>query len=379
MDQVERGEVVRVLLVSHEASRSGAPRVAVLVARSLVEAGHSLRLVSRVDGPLVGDFREVAPTSVEFLPRVRRRLRSHRLTRGLAQTADTVVAAGTILRHRPDLVYVNSTAAAAYLRPAKWLRRRVVLHVHESREVSRRFLGAVHATGGLPGVELLACSPSVHQGLADLVHRDPDEIALLLSVPDCADVLVKADGALEPPIDPNELIVGCCGTVEARKGADIWVAAARRVLAERPDRRLRFVWVGDISEPIEVGVNEPIDFIGPAANPYPHICRFDIATLPSRDDPFPLVVLESMVLGTPVVAFGVGGVPQQIGDAGVVVEPGDVDRFVESILWLVDNPEARSLLATAARERVESNFSVLSFAETLLAILGQDSSQAAPR
>ena len=47
---------MRVLLVTHEASRSGAPRVAVLVARALVEQGHSVRVLSRAPGPLLADF-----------------------------------------------------------------------------------------------------------------------------------------------------------------------------------------------------------------------------------------------------------------------------------------------------------------------------------
>ena len=62
-----------------------------------------------------------------------------------------------------------------------------------------------------------------------------------------------------------------------------------------------------------------VEFVGPRANPYPHMRRFDVATLPSRDDPFPLVVLEAMLLGTPVVAFAVGSVADQIGSAGVIV------------------------------------------------------------
>lgn len=361
---------MRVLLVSHEASRSGAPRVAVLVARSLVESGHLVQVVSRSNGPLIRDFMDVAPTSVESFPRVRGRLRRHPLSRGLGRIADLIVATATILTSRSDVVYVNSTAAATYLRPARWLRRRAVLHVHESATVARQFLSAAHAPPSLPGVGLIACSPSVQRELACLVQRQAADIPMLPSVPDGAEVERKA---AEPPdhlYDPTELVVGCCGTVEARKGPDLWVAAARLVMAQRPERKLRFVWIGDVAERVETLPDEAIEFVGPTANPYAHMRRFDIGTLPSRDDPFPLVVLESMLLGTPMVAFGVGGVTQQIGDAGVIVNPGNIDGFAEAILGLVDDSGARDRLGAAAQRRVESLYSFSRFTDSLNEIVG---------
>ena len=80
------------------------------------------------------------PTSLEVLTRVRRRLWR---TRGLSRVAwlvDTLLALATIARRRPDLVYVNSSAAAVYLRPARLLRRRTLLHVHESGSLTAEFL-----------------------------------------------------------------------------------------------------------------------------------------------------------------------------------------------------------------------------------------------
>ena len=123
---------MRVLLVTHEASRSGAPRIAILVARSLVQQGYALQILSRAPGPLLPEFEAASATSIEFLHRVRRKLWRTWGIRGLAYLVDTLLAAVTLIRRWPDLVYVNSASAAIYLRPARWLGRRVVLHVHES-------------------------------------------------------------------------------------------------------------------------------------------------------------------------------------------------------------------------------------------------------
>lgn len=356
---------MRILLVSHEASRSGAPRVAAMVARDLVDRGHQVSVLSRAPGPLLAELAAAAPTSVEPLHRVRHKLRR---TRGLTRVAhllDSATALLALLRRRPELVYVNSTAACVYLRPARWLRVPAVLHVHESGEVATSFLTRDRALEQLRGITLVACSPSVQTDLAGLTGRAVDEVALLPSVPDDDLVTRLAQQPPDRPYVDGQLVVGCCGSVEHRKGADLWVEAARRVRATSPGRDVRFVWLGDVSEPVPGAAGADVEFVGPTSNPYPHMRRFDVATLPSRDDPFPLVVLEAMLLGTPVVAFDVGGVTQQVGDGGLVVPAGDVDAFATAVGRLLDDAEERCRRGALAASRVDSLYSSRAFSDRL--------------
>jgi glycosyltransferase involved in cell wall biosynthesis len=356
---------MHVVLVTHEASRTGAPRVAMLVARTLVADGHSVQIVSRGTGPLLGEFEGVAPTSREPFIRLRNRLRSWKATQGLAYLSDTLLTTATLLRRRPDLVYVNSTSASAYLRPARWLRCRVVLHVHESGAVAARFLRTSRSRRLPRDVTVVACSPSVQTELTAIAGRPSAEINLVPSVPDDAEVLRLSELPPDQPYSSDELVVGCCGTVEHRKGVDLWIECAKNVREAMPNRQVRFVWVGDVSEST---LKEPvpgIDFVGPSSNPYAHMRRFDVATLPSRDDPFPLVVLEAMMVGTPMVAFGVGGVAQQLGDAGVVVSPGDVQTFANEVIKLLDNRAERERLGAKATSRVKTLYSTAAFARSI--------------
>jgi glycosyltransferase involved in cell wall biosynthesis len=370
---------MRVLLVTHEASRTGAPRIALLVARSLIEQGCSVEVLSRAPGPLLPDFEATAPTFVEFFHRVRRKLWRMRGIRGVAYLVDTLLAAATLIRRRPDLIYVNSTSAAIYLRPARWLGGRVVLHVHESDMIAREFLTVARAPHQLNGITLVACSPSVQAELLELTDREVESIVLLPSIPDERTVLRRS---MEPPDSSyaaDDLVVGCCGTVEPRKGADLWVAIAREVRRALPERQVRFVWIGEIAQPVTTDDTAGVEFRGPSANPYPHLRRFDVATLPSRDDPFPLVVLEAMVLGTPVVAFAVGGVPEQIGDAGVLVTPGDATAFAREVVNLLTDHDRRHRLGTASRARVWELYSMSAFAAGLANVLGDASNRSPER
>jgi glycosyltransferase involved in cell wall biosynthesis len=364
---------VRVLVVTHEASLSGAPRIALLIARSLGEAGHHVEVVSRRPGPLADGFAALGPFRVEPFHRVRRRLALTPGARRLGRVADFLLAALTILRHRCDLVYLNSTASIAYLRPALFLRRPVVVHSHESAEVAERFVDPARARGALRRARLVACSPSTVGSLARMAGVPVDDVTLLPSVPDAVQV---GDRAAASPVgsgDDGTVVIGCCGAVERRKGTDLWLAAARLVREAAPDVRLRFVWVGPVDDPDAATAAEGQDdvvFTGPQANPYPLMNRFDIATLPSRDDPFPLVVMEAMLLGKPVVAFAVGGVAEQLGDTGVLVEPGDVPAFAAAILSLVRDRERGRELGRAAARRAETYYTPEGFGRTLSGIVG---------
>jgi glycosyltransferase involved in cell wall biosynthesis len=97
-------------------------------------------------------------------------------------------------------------------------------------------------------------------------------------------------------------------------------------------------------------------------NPYPWMAALDVFTLTSRWESFPLVVLEAMTLGVPVVAFAVGDVPYQIGDAGRLVPEQDPTAAANEVISLLRDRAARSGLGGAAAARVRDRFSWMDFA-----------------
>ena len=349
----------RVLLVSHEASRTGAPRIAALVARGLVHQGHRVRVVSQRPGPLVDEFAAIAPTRVPAGWRLLRRLwsRPGAVPRRLAGALEVGLALVVVAAHRPDLVYVNSTSSAGYVRAAAILRRPSVLHVHESGEVLRGFLARVGIAGLPTGrVRLVACSPSVADALVEIGARRED-VDLLLSIPDATRIVEGVPPERPEAPGARPVVVGCVGAVEHRKGVDLWLQAAQELLATLPSGALRFVWVGDGEPPAGAADLDGVDFTGHADNPAAAVAGFDLMTLPSRDDPFPLVVMEAMLQGKPVVAFDVGGVAHQLGDTGVLVPPGDVAAFAREVASLAQDASRREQLGARARERASTEFS----------------------
>ncbi len=85
----------------------------------------------------------------------------------------------------------------------------------------------------------------------------------------------------------------------------------------------------------------------------------DIGVVPSTyDDPFPLVPLEMMGSGLPVVAYSAGGLKESIadGETGFLVENRSVPKLAEAIERLIDDAQLRQRMGEAARKRVERYF-----------------------
>lgn len=82
----------------------------------------------------------------------------------------------------------------------------------------------------------------------------------------------------------------------------------------------------------------------------------DIFTFPSAIETFGLVVAEAMSVGLPVVTSDVGGIPELIesGKNGYIFQPNDIQQMIAYVQDLVDNPEKRKAMGTAARETVKN-------------------------
>ncbi|HIF98628.1 MAG TPA: glycosyltransferase, partial [Myxococcales bacterium] len=181
--------------------------------------------------------------------------------------------------------------------------------------------------------------------------------------------------------DESHHVVLGCGTLYPRKGPDLFIQVARKVKQSRPDMLFRFVWVGGALTPdgvenhrhfaAEAGVDDMVEFKGEIKEVAPYFLSAEVFCLTSREDPFPLVNMEAMSFGLPVIAFSdAGGAPELIeDDAGIVVPHLDVDSMAAAIIRLAEEPDLRLKLGKRAREKVSNRFSPEAYAESLLALL----------
>lgn len=85
-----------------------------------------------------------------------------------------------------------------------------------------------------------------------------------------------------------------------------------------------------------------------------------------RPEPFPLVPLEAMACGTPVVASKIGGLKESIeeGETGFLTLPGNANQIVEAIVQLYENTSLREKMGKKAREHIKENFSLQKMGES---------------
>ncbi len=166
--------------------------------------------------------------------------------------------------------------------------------------------------------------------------------------------------------------------LHARKGHDVLIDAAPEVLRHFPDARFEIVGDGPERAKLEAraraqGVAESFVFAGYADSVGRHLSDADIFVLPSRTEGFPNAVLEAMSAGLPIIASGVGGLLELIGDghSGLLVPPADPRALAQSLCRVMDNRALGERLGKrAAHEaqrysftRMSSSFELLYIAE----------------
>ena len=178
----------------------------------------------------------------------------------------------------------------------------------------------------------------------------------------------QAKKYLEIPQNTVTFLFGAIDGTEKRKGFSKLVAAINfcrqnSVFQELLRRdKLRLLCFGNPNEQLErIGI--PVVSLGKLKTDEDIRCAYsaaDIFLLPSLEDNLPNTILESMSCGTPVVAFGVGGIPDMVTDGvnGLLVKPFDVRQMGEIIISLSVNPDKRAAMGEAGRERAIMDYAL---------------------
>lgn len=159
---------------------------------------------------------------------------------------------------------------------------------------------------------------------------------------------------------PGAFIVGFSGRLSEEKMPETFVKLVGR-LRHLPE--LAFVMTG--SGPMEATIRRQIDrlglgkrllFVGNAPDVRDYLGIYDVLIVPSRLDGRPMVVLESLAMGVPVIASRVGGLPELVtdGKTGFLCDPSDLDSFIGRVLWMSEHPEEVAQMKMAARAYAES-------------------------
>jgi|ERR1051325_10291428 glycosyltransferase involved in cell wall biosynthesis len=374
-----------VLLVSHNAMRTGAPLTLLWLAQAIAGTGRfDVRIVVHGGGPLVEDFARVAPLCVAAD-------HATRLGISASDVPDRIAAAFGALTPR-GLAVCNTVAVPAYNAafmnagvdvltwihelPAFFDAEQMGLIVRSSRYVGvysewnrARFTG-VYA---IPN-DKLVIAPPVTPHLSRTIPSDEERRA--------------ARQAIGIPEDAF-MVLGV-GYVHLIKGSDLFVQIAARCVRLCKDvaHPLAFRWIGGDADSISrrvvsndivaLKLGDVVSFPGPQPDPWPWYRAADVFACTSRWEAMGLSVLEAMSCGLPVISFAGAGAARFITEPRDVLPSLDVDAFSQRITAYLNDPGLRARNGEAAHRRVLAEFGDGTLAPGLMAVL-DDLAQRAER
>jgi glycosyltransferase involved in cell wall biosynthesis len=165
---------------------------------------------------------------------------------------------------------------------------------------------------------------------------------------------------------PHEsVLVGTVGRLSPEKRGDLFLSAARRISATRPD--VRFVITGGGKQRGELealasrlGIQDRVIFMGLVSDVTRVYAALDVLVQPSDTEGTPRSVIEAMAHRVPIVATGVGDVPDLLGHgtAGAITPPGDAGALAREVTRLLDQPLRAAEQAERAYLRYRKHFTV---------------------
>ncbi|MBV9078027.1 MAG: glycoside hydrolase family 99-like domain-containing protein, partial [Methylobacteriaceae bacterium] len=353
----------KILLVGHDAFPAGAQYLLLNIGRQLKEFGFEVTFYLLAGGELVDAYRAVAPVLLgseeapgSAIPRLRARGYRHALT-------NTSAAGGIV----PSLKAAGLTVASL---------------VHELPSLIRSY-GLEEACRAIAdgSDHAIFASSYVADRFYDLT-KTGTERALIREQGLYNDPAGAADAAglrEELGIPTDARIVLGVGYGDLRKGVDVFATFARQARAEGGASPLHFVWVGGLDPAVATWIGadrarpgaENLHFAGHRTD----VARFyglaDLVFLPSREDPYPTVVLEALASGLPVIGFAdCGGFTHLLTDPslGRLCPFGEYGAFRDALAALL--PTGRDGEARAARQDfVRSHFDWATYCFDLARIL----------
>lgn len=283
----------------------------------------------------------------------------------------------SLRRARPDVVHANGVKAAVVSAaatmgtgfPLIWVKHDFSWDGWLARAVARRCAQVVGVSKAVTETFRGRTRKKVHVVHNGLPELDVDREAgrrLLLSLLD---------------EDAGE-VVSLVSRIDPTKGHRELLAVLPDLLARKPGLRVAFIgaehfphleFAEELRQELAAArLEDAVAFLGFRDDAVELIAGSDLVAIPSTleaggmgREGFPYVGLEAMAVGTPVVGYAHGGLPEMLGDCGRLVPPGDRPALREALLELLNSPAERERLAECGRARVRERFSLTKMVDAM--------------
>jgi glycosyltransferase involved in cell wall biosynthesis len=359
-----------ILFVSHDANRAGAQILLLRFLKLLKEDKRfTFAILLKNGGIIENEFKEIAKTYLWENP-----IHNHKKSFPV-KLLNKLKNDGTyhsqilekLVNEKFDLIISNTIANGDILPSLDLLNCPIVTYVHELEMGIQQYTQPDLFQNVLRfSSAFIACGEAVKQNLIDKHFISDDKISILPSLLPESDLIFEKDNSKMKHlknryvIPENALLVGGMGTVDLRKGVDIFLQVANKLKIHND---IYFLWVGGQESESEyklfnidksrLGLSNVI-FQTSVDNPLDYMSVFDIFFVSSREDPYPLVVLEAAMLEKPIICFEKSGGAKDFVefDCGAVIDYLDIDKVACKIVEFKGNPLLIKQMGEKARKKV---------------------------
>lgn len=355
------------MYATDQVQMGGDTRAEFLTLRGLDPEMFGLRIFCPPAGPSTENFSTIATASVRpspfgaDLPRSRR----NKVRSVLGLGWSVAVMGATAVRRRPDVVFVGDRPRPiiAGLVAATVSRAKIVYHPQFfflgdgfGGRMRRRIAGRA---------SLVICHSQHSKASYVAIGVDPDRI-VVASNPVDVSRFEPGDGLVERQqfgVPADGFVVGNTSVMRPFKGQDVLLHAVALARDAVPELHLVLGGDGPTRDDLEaltgsLELEGHVTFTGFLTDPAPVYRALDVFVMPSLEEPFGLVTIEAMACERPVIGTDSGGTPEIVdaGVTGVLVPPADSEALAAAIVRMHADPQLRSRMGRAGRERARDHF-----------------------
>ena len=174
----------------------------------------------------------------------------------------------------------------------------------------------------------------------------------------------------------NRFVIGALGELCYRKGQDVLLVALKKLREQDIDAHVRLGGEGQAKEKLkvqakELGLHDHVEILG-WVEATDFLASLDVFCLPSRHEPFGVVVVEALAMGLPVVATDTFGPANILEDgSGILVPVDDAQALADALANLANDRDYADRLANAASARARDAYSPEAVGQQLIAAFRQ--------
>jgi glycosyltransferase involved in cell wall biosynthesis len=370
-----------ILFVSHDGNRAGAQIFLCNVMLYLKNNGYNIVLLIINDW---GSFR--AELEQKFETYYLNKIQNDNKVKSYFSKKENVLNE-IDKKHNFDLIYANTIASVEILEKLDFtFNKPIITHIHElSYSIAQYGVTDSLAILNKYSLKVIACSNAVAQNLKQTIPELDAKTIVIHSFVDNQAVLQKHNETdvitfkNSKSISKTSFIVGACGNSDWRKAPDVFLNIVAQVV--KKNRDIHFIWVGINQDDLlfnqlqydaqKLNIEQFITWVSPTAEAISYINAFDVFMVCSREDPFPLVMLEAALCKKPILGFiNTGGAEEFIEtDCGYLSGYLDVNSMSENILTLYNKKEDLITKGENAKNKVLNLYSFEKSIEKILDLI----------